>query len=1405
MKNKATNPGTPPRASPAISGLSKTAFLARDVFGRTLLHLCVLCNDPVAFGQVLRHPHSLALLHATDHENGWNILHYIFFHKRLRCLCVLVDYLQQGSHVAVAGVLAELLKRKDRGRSPPMALLHNDAKDLFWIPQYLNEKDEWHLVRRFDHFPRRIAHDWWHGPRGGSDLFVFGVNSNNNLGVGDSRDRSVPTRVAVPQKPRGALRDVLVRPRVCLYHVSKYHSVLVTTGGDVYTCGIGSRGRLGHGSTNSCFAFRPVAFAQAVNVAAVAVSNSHNLALTSENEIYAWGLNSFSQLGVESSATSFRNVTSDAYEYSPKLVHTGDLRRNKSPILGVCCSKIHSIAYTASAVYFWGLNVGQINLPDADNPIEHRVNGILFKGRVVASPIEVPWRDEIKHVVTCETCTIVVTSANDMHLLYLGQRVRLGKIPARVNIESHFDAFKPSRMTEAPAIKKVVMKAPEHVAVLLENGDAVSFVVNTADVRSMKSLKYSTVWLAADTDMRAVDIDNSYDGSLLVCTRNGSVLIKLNQSLVSRRRGSSSQRVLPALSDSTNKKFKKLEGVNRVVRICCDDSFTSFGLIKDDIDSLPYKLQKNDFIKDMEYLGPLHEQDLYRKQDQLLDVDHDVNCYVLDYLFPSENESIVRSGEGSLFGILDNSHRSSELEDIDEKDALRDSLLKKHSSKRNKAPSVALLYQVDSLSEVCELEQKLAITNISTLFNDRLRGKFCDGIILLGQTNVKIGFHIKILKHRSAFFRRLIDTSVEGDYFKNNHLQGSYKRESKTLLFESKIEPLAALAFVHFVYTNCALRFWERNPQCNATIKKDFDALMTLFEMNDVQGKNERFLEQMQDMYADQQDNDVNIALADGETISCSSLIVSRSAFFETILSSRWETGELEPLDEGDSEMKEVGLSEITRIQMQIILKHLYGVSDLHVFDDAFSLVEETQDADDFVNFLLEMIEIADELLLVQLKHLCELAIKEFINCDNVLLILSHADWMKANKLFMSCCWHIYNNLQILLFDSTLRSLDLTILKRVEQQMRFFDKCKHPEFVIGDHGEVNPHVNSPTLPSLVETFISDLSAHNEVFMSDKRGFDSFEPLVDIKAADSQPSEGRRRLSARKMSRKGSSEAVAEIRKLVISAPGRRDTDSDSAVADEEFELVTRRRKSKTKITGSDADTSSEALVSEDVLRSDVRTSSVVDSEVRNVGGSSAAKSIARLVDAPVLGQSAEPEKKATRIKFAPRLSQKDRRKQLLPEPERTEQSEVTFSNPWKVNEDITGSRGSDRLRNLPVLGQKATSSSRESSLADIMAQDVAREAERREQPQRQTLQEIQQEQEFARWWEEECRRVQGASGVDKFERNDTSQSRPKGQRSGSGRGRGPKNKRTLMASGNSQNLMRTQAPGTQTSSGNQPY
>lgn len=1356
--------------------------------GRTVLHIAVLCNEPETLRTLLAFPELKDLFMAVDFENGWNVLHYIYFYKRIRCYNVFMEHLDSKptSHT----IFMDLLKAKDRCRHAPLTLLNNDMKDLAWVPAYLNEKNDYHLIPRFDlgesgesidqrllsQSPfRSVPNDWWSSQRGASDIYVFGVNANNNLGVGDSTDRSTPSHVLhydfkdeVDQSNK--LTDILRRPRFKSIHISKYHSVVVTQDHRLYTCGVGSRGRLGHGNSSNVFRFKRVSFFDdQEEIIETAIANNHNLVLCSDNSLYSWGQNNLNQLGFTSSiSNSFKKTVTDVYENSPKQVLSGDLRKNRSRIIGICASKIHSLAYTENAVYFWGLNIGQMGLPPSELTADHTVNGKSYKGSIVAQPKEVEFRDRIKLVSTCETCTCVVTQTNDIHVYYGGQRVKLPKVPTRIDTDTQFDSFRPSKLSSPAVVKKIAMKSHEHIHVLLENGNVMSFLLTSFDLKVLKNTRYSFLWLAHDVDMYAVDIDNSYDGSIIVCTRNGSAFAKSSQMSVLQRKNSAASSTLPTFQSSTKNKFRKVENVNRVLRVTCDDSFSSFAVMRDDIDLLPFKLQTNDFLPDMAYLSPLSEPDAYRKQNQLMNGDHNENCYVANYIHPKSKDS----SDGTRH-ILQSIFKHKVIGEPDkdrhkEKDNLQESLITRYGTDCV-PPDSEKMYQ--PVSGTDSYNSALCSSEIYDLFltdSDWSQRKFCDGsIIFANKPNMTIGFHTQVLKVRSALFRKISGGNLDKDvYFIHDGLKGRFDLSTKVLSFDVEVDERAVLIWLHYVYTNRVLEFWSMDIVKSLTgidvkaIKTDFDRLTALFQMDIFHCKNPQYFAQMQSLvnYTDS-NSGTHIVLSESEAWATPAVLVSRTAFFETMLSGRWHAGDLQCAS-GAMESKSVNLENVGPVHLDVILKHIHGCNDLEIFEPAKVFVNESKDPEDFVLFLLEMIELADELLLIQLKHLCELAISEFLTCNNVLVILAHADYNNAQKLMMSCCWYIYNNLEILLFDAAWRDLNSKLLERVEEIMLFLSACKHKDFVVNacNQFETKSMANEIAVGGAFK-FIEDPTSFNEIYMSDRKGFMAFEILIDLKADMQPPKEPRKKLSARRPSRKASFEA--SFKNFVVSQNSKGIVENESAIADDdEFEVVTSRKKRDKPRNNSVAerlspgprDTKEESSNTNEIPADASPLTSAqfvqhspfyASGEISSQNASSS--SIATM--SPALGESIEQEKKPSKIKFsALKLSQKQRKKLADDKLKQDQSSELARSSsnneavkcPWKLTPPPSNSRAAvpSKLSNMPVLGL-APKQVKPKPLEELSWNDRPRV-----EPVKKTLQEVQQEEEFARWWEEESKRVQ---------------------------------------------------------------
>ncbi len=141
----------------------------------------------------------------------------------------------------------------------------------------------------------------------GSDgnAYAWGYNTYGQLGDGTTNPRSAPVKVG---KPAGAPADFTYLQVSAGY----WHSLAVGSDGNAYAWGFNTYGQLGEG-TNSSYRNTPVKVGKPAGAPAdftylqVSAGWQHSLALGSDGNAYAWGSNTYGLLG-EGTNSSYRNT-----------------------------------------------------------------------------------------------------------------------------------------------------------------------------------------------------------------------------------------------------------------------------------------------------------------------------------------------------------------------------------------------------------------------------------------------------------------------------------------------------------------------------------------------------------------------------------------------------------------------------------------------------------------------------------------------------------------------------------------------------------------------------------------------------------------------------------------------------------------------------------------------------------------------------------------------------------------------------------------------------------------------------------------------------------------------------------------------------------------------------------------
>uniref|UniRef100_A0A8C4E2S7 Inhibitor of Bruton agammaglobulinemia tyrosine kinase n=1 Tax=Dicentrarchus labrax TaxID=13489 RepID=A0A8C4E2S7_DICLA len=323
------------------------AATLRDAFGRTALHLAASLGKKALLEWLLES--KSADLMVKDKESGWTALHRSAFYGQIHCLISLVKH---------AGLLST-----------------QDKEGLSVLDLTMKDRPTHVVFKNTDP----------------TEVYTWGNNTNFSLGHGNQESRQHPELV-----------DVFARTGVYIKQVvlCKFHSVFLSQKGQVFTCGHGQGGRLGHGDEQTYLVPRMVEGLMSHHCSQVAAAKDHTVVLTEEGYVYTFGLNTFHQLGL---------APPPASAYVPKQVFSKTLKGRT--VIGVAAGRFHTVLWTREAVYTMGLNGGQLGYlldPNGDKCVTapRQVSALHHKDVTIAM------------AAASDGATVVVTEKGDVYLLY---------------------------------------------------------------------------------------------------------------------------------------------------------------------------------------------------------------------------------------------------------------------------------------------------------------------------------------------------------------------------------------------------------------------------------------------------------------------------------------------------------------------------------------------------------------------------------------------------------------------------------------------------------------------------------------------------------------------------------------------------------------------------------------------------------------------------------------------------------------------------------------------------------------------------------------------------------------------------------------------------------------------------
>ncbi|KAH9808312.1 hypothetical protein DFH28DRAFT_1039440 [Melampsora americana] len=186
---------------------------------------------------------------------------------------------------------------------------------------------------------------------------------------------------------------------------------------------------------------------------------------------------------------------------------------------------------------------------------------------------------------------------------------------------------------------------------------------------------------------------------------------------------------------------------------------------------------------------------------------------------------------------------------------------------------------------------------------------------------------------------------------------------------------------------------------------------------------------------------DVELTLQSDGVISChSTLLRAQCPFFQMLYEDDAWLASRREVETSDGELIRVDMSHFSKRAMELVMRHIYTDGATELF-----LTEAFESLDDFIEFVCDVMSIANELLMDKLKWICSVVLRDCINLNNVTSIASEADFYKADALKETCMNYIMCNLETIFQDKALMNIPSDLLIQIAQYLKRSQQLKFPQ------------------------------------------------------------------------------------------------------------------------------------------------------------------------------------------------------------------------------------------------------------------------------------------------------------------------------------------------------------------------
>ncbi|XP_007903246.1 inhibitor of Bruton tyrosine kinase isoform X2 [Callorhinchus milii] len=906
--------GTEGQNKAFLSSYCYNAASLKDSFGRTTLHMAASCGKKAVVDWLLEKRGADPSV--KDKESGWTALHRSIFYGHIDCA---VSLLKHGSTHCV-----------------------HDKDGLSTLDLAMKDRPSYVIYRKTDP----------------TEVYTWGNNTNFTLGHGSQQSKYHPELVDFFPRSGVYIKQVVL---------CKFHSVFLSQKGQIYTCGHGQGGRLGHGDEQTYLVPRMVEGLANHCCAQVAAAKDHTVVLTEDGSIYTFGVNTYFQLGI---------VPPPAISSIPRQVQSKTLKGRT--VIGVAAGRFHTVLWTKEAVYTMGLNGGQLGClmdPNGERCVlaPRQVSALHHKDTMISL------------AVASDGATISVTEKGDVYLLtdYQCKKIASRQLNLRKVLVTggHLDHKADPQVLKESGGEKVCMLA------LDEAGRVFCWRSSNCFIKQCRwaygrQVFMSDITLSKNEMMFVTQDGDGFIGHWTGTEKKGSEKKdELSSILQSSDQSVTSTDVSSSLYERI--KLEKLSSVHRAVLITMDSNGRNFAVLQSDPKTSLYEIpsvSSSTFTKDFgKLLTEASETDSI----------HDVTCQVINQIFPAHKYILAMRSDYFRKCFFPESQHS-ELPDIrlKEDDAVG-----------------CDLYILDKVQpDLFTYLLQFIYTDTCDLLTEGYKPKIQCKDKMEGYQDPLIS-NLERPMQRFSFCNDMKGMSACEVYKKQQMNQPSGQNKTKNSKrnkgVNEAVNPVKMLQGIakKFGLSSLSARLDGVKLE-NWKIKV----------MHKKSGNKLKF-NQKKCSYL----SDVTLRSEDGKEFACHKCVLcARLEYFHSMLSSTW-----------------IEASCCTSLEMPIHSDILEVILD-YIYTDEAPTVKECQN----VEFICNVLVVADQLLITRLKEMCEVAITEKITLKNAAELLEFAATYNAEQLKLSCLQFIGLNVAALLEARSLDILSDDVMKELSAAYR---------------------------------------------------------------------------------------------------------------------------------------------------------------------------------------------------------------------------------------------------------------------------------------------------------------------------------------------------------------------------------